>query len=249
MENEANMENKKYDESRIYYVYKHVRLDNNTCFYIGKGKGSRIYVPKRNNFHDNICKKYGYKAVIFKDKLTEYEAFKLERDMINCYVFKMGYGIYIKGYMNKKNNKFLTNMTWGGEGSSGLIPWNKGKKGIFHNSEEQNKNISKATKGKNNPMYGKHHSKEAKRKMSESKKGKKHHMHDKGKKIICITTGKIFDTQTEAENYYNVGNISKCCRRIRKSAGKLPNGTPLQWKYLKDYDNEFNGILINPITE
>ena len=115
-ENNEN-ENK---ENRDFYVYKHVRLDNNTCFYIGKGKRNRKDILTRNDFHDNICNKYGYKVVTIKNKLTEDEAFKLERDMINCYVFKMGYGIYIKGYMNKENNKFLTNMTWRGEGCSGV---------------------------------------------------------------------------------------------------------------------------------
>ena len=67
MENEANNKNKKYDESRVYYVYKHVRLDNNTCFYIGKGKEGRLNVPKRNDFHDNICNRHGYKVEIIKN--------------------------------------------------------------------------------------------------------------------------------------------------------------------------------------
>ena len=53
-------------------------------------------------------------------------------------------------------------------------------------------------------MYGKHHSEESRHKMSKSQKGKKHHMHDKGKKVICITTGKIFNKQSEASNYYNI---------------------------------------------
>ena len=256
MENEANMENKKYDESRIYYVYKHVRLDNNTCFYIGKGKEGRLNVPKRNTIHDNICKKHGYKAVIFKDKLNEEEAFKLEKDLINCYVSKLGYEIYIKGYyVNTENNKFLTNMTFGGEGASGM-----------HHSEEAKMKIGEASKGrlagKNNPMYGKHHSEETKMKMSESKKGhvawnkgkklseeyKKKVSEAKSKKVICITTGKIFNSQTEAGNYYKCSHIHDCCKGKIKSAGKL-NGTKLQWKYVKDYNNDFKGILINPIID
>ena len=284
MENEANNKNKKYDESRVYYVYKHVRLDNNTCFYIGKGKNGRKDYPNRNPTHDSICKKHGYKVVTIKKGLNEKEAFKLEADLINCYVFKMGYGICIKGHMNN-NNKFLTNMTWGGEGTSGMHHSDETKKNMSeskkgknnpmygkkfseehkqklsesnkgkhsgknnpfygkHHSEEHNKKISEACKGKNNPFYGKHHSEEHKKKMIEACKCKL------SKKVICVTTGEIFYSQKDASNHYNVsqGNISLCCKEKLKSAGKL-NGTPLKWKYVKDYNNDCKGILINPVTD
>ena len=159
-ENNENENNKK----REFYVYKHIRLDNNTCFYIGKGKGNRKDYPKRNADHDSICNRHGYKVVTIKKGLNEAEAFKLEADMINCYVSKMGYGICIKGYMNKenkKNKKFLTNCTWGGEGTSGA-----------HHTEETKEKISEKLKGENNPMYGKQLSEEHKQKLSESHKGK-----------------------------------------------------------------------------
>ena len=93
---------------------------------------------------------------------------------------------------------------------------------------------SRCFKGKIPWNKGKHHSDEVKLKMS--------------KKVICVTTGRIFNSQTYASNYYNVAqcSISKCCIGICKSAGKLPNGTKLQWKFLEDYDNAFKGILINP---
>ena len=231
MENNENRENKKYDESRIYYVYKHVRLDNNTCFYIGKGKEGRLNVPNRNTIHDNICKKHGYKAVIFKDKLNEEEAFKLEKDLINCYVSKLGYGIYIKGYyVNTENNKFLTNMTWGGEGTSGIKLSEQTKRNMSEsqkgrkNSEEHNKNISKATKGEKNPMWGK--------------------PSPRRRSVICITTGETFDCVKDAGDYYNVAHssVSHCCRGAYKSAGKLKDGTPLQWKYLENDDNDLKVV-------
>ena len=310
MENEANMENKKYDESRIYYVYKHIRLDNNTCFYIGKGKDGRKDVPNRNLTHDSICDRHGYKVVIFKDKLNEAEAFKLEEDLIRCYVFKMGYGICIKGYMNN-NNKFLTNRTFGGEGASGYkhseeskrknSESHKGKK----QSEETKEKISEKMKGKNagekngmfgkkgkdSPIYGEKNGMFGKnpfenkteeemetivRKISEKNKGKNAYANKteeemeeirrkksnsmKGKnageksamwgkpahnrrKVICITTGKIFNSVTEASNYYNVARntISFCCKKKLKSAGKL-NGIKLQWKYSEDDDNDLKVV-------
>lgn len=62
--------------------------------------------------------------------------------------------------------------------------------------------------------------------------------------IICVTTGRIFYTIKEGAEYYNCyhGEISYCCRgyRIKNgkkikilSAGKLPDGTPLVWRYLE----------------
>lgn len=107
-------------EDRNYYIYAHYRLDNFTPFYIGKGKGDRAYVPKRNEHHDRIADKYGYVVVIIKYGLTEEEAFELERDIIEDLVFNEGYGIDIKDFeYNSKKDSYLTNATWGGEGVSG----------------------------------------------------------------------------------------------------------------------------------
>ena len=292
-----NVNNNK-EESREFYVYKHIRKDNNTCFYVGKGKGRRIYKPKRNKHYNRIRKKYGCYVIKIKENLTEKEAFALEREIIEDYVFVFGYGINIKGYYKGYNeNEHLTNCTWGGEGSSGykfseeskrksseshkgkkqseeikqkISEKNKGKsrnKGKKH-SNEHNKKISEAVsgekngmfgkKGKDSPVYGekngmfgKNHSEEAKRKMSESRKGKKHsEEHNRkigeanSKKVICVTTGETFDSQTEAAIHYNVArsNISKCCNEKIKSAGKLQDGTPLEWKYLEDYNNESKAV-------
>ena len=52
--------------------------------------------------------------------------------------------------------------------------------------------------------------------------------------IICLTTGKIFPSQSAASRYYNVPqpNISRCLRGLRKSAGKHPDtNEPLLWDY------------------
>ena len=53
-------------------------------------------------------------------------------------------------------------------------------------------------------------------------------------KIRCITTGEIFNSATEAGKKYNTrSHISSCCAGKRKYAGKLEDGTKLQWEYLK----------------
>lgn len=95
-------------EKNEFYVYEHIRKDNNTCFYVGKGHGNRIQKNKRNEFHDRIANKYGMYTKIVKDSLTEEEAYALEKETIKNYVFNLGYGICIDGYRNFDGN-FLTN--------------------------------------------------------------------------------------------------------------------------------------------
>lgn len=58
------------------------------------------------------------------------------------------------------------------------------------------------------------------------------------RKVICITTGVIFNSLTMASNEYNIKNvISICnaCKGKKKSAGKLPDGTRLKWMYYEDF--------------
>lgn len=54
-------------------------------------------------------------------------------------------------------------------------------------------------------------------------------------KIRCITTGEVFNSMEEARKKYNTGkHISSCCTGKRKYAGKLEDGTKLQWEYYKE---------------
>ena len=266
---ESDPENKKYDESRIYYVYEHIRLDKMEPFYIGKGKGERAYELYRNDHHDAITDEYGHAVVIIADNLTEEEAYWLERDTIEDYVFNLGNGIDIKGHDDYDHAlPHLTNRNWGGIGvtsgvqqseetrrkrSESMKGKNKGKK----LSDEARKNMSEAHKGKKkseetkrkmgesrkgekNGMYGKHHSKEAIEKMSEAKKGKPA---PRRRSVICITTGKKFNSLKDASDYYDVATsgISFCCKGKYKHAGEL-NGVRLQWKYLEDDDNDLKAV-------
>lgn len=56
-------------------------------------------------------------------------------------------------------------------------------------------------------------------------------------KVLCVTTGKIFPSLSEAARYYNTAqsNISKCLKGERKSSGKDPEtGEKLIWKRITD---------------
>lgn len=121
------------------------------------------------------------------------------------------------------------------------------------------KNMSEAKKGKydgeNNPMYGKTHTKESRAKMSESQKGntpwnkgkkcpqisgenngfygKKHSeetLNKFRKKVICIETGKIFNSVNEASEYINV-NPSTLCSCLK---GKQKTSGGFHWEYYEE---------------
>jgi group I intron endonuclease len=160
----------------IYYTYAYLREDR-TPYYIGKGKGNRIY-DKRKRIKPPKDKS---RIIYLKKNLTEEQAFKHEIYMIDVFGrIDLGTGI-------------LHNRTDGGEGASGCIPseetrrkMSDAKKGKLlseehklkmreahkNPSEEFRKKISYVTKGENNPMYGKKHSEETKQKISKMRKGK-----------------------------------------------------------------------------
>lgn len=54
-------------------------------------------------------------------------------------------------------------------------------------------------------------------------------------KVICITTGKIFECIKDAQEYYKCNNVSGVCRGKNRYAGKLPDGTKLEWMYYDKY--------------
>lgn len=120
-----------------------------------------------------------------------------------------------------------------------------------HHTEETKKKISESRKGKysgqNSPMYGKHHTEETKDKIRNANKGRKlteeqklkisksnkGSKHPNCRKIICITTGEVFNFIKEAAEKYNIDNsgITKCCKGKLKYFGSSSEYGKLQWAY------------------
>lgn len=69
-----------------FYVYRHIRLDSNTPFYVGKGMGSRAFNFKgRNRYWTSIFNKTSIKVEILAYFESESDAYKYEEKLINLY--------------------------------------------------------------------------------------------------------------------------------------------------------------------
>lgn len=83
-------------------------------------------------------------------------------------------------------------------------------------------------------------SQDTKEKISKSMTGKKHHNYGKGKKIMCVNTGEIFDNASRAAEWC-IGGDRNHIRQIAnhssrlKTNGKHPvTGEPLKWKFVNE---------------
>ena len=142
---------------RKYYVYVWYRKDDKKPFYVGKGFGNRLnFLQGRNKYFMNVLKKHGGYPLKIVENLTEKEALEKEIELIKEY----------------RELYPLTNITNGGDGTSGL-----------KHSLETRKNISELAKIQwSNPEMRKilsesrkktHGNPEFRRKVSERCKGKK----------------------------------------------------------------------------
>lgn len=73
------------DDNR-FYVYRHIRLDTNTPFYVGKGTKNRATIKNgRNSRWKNITNKVPYRVEIVLNNLSENDAYKKEIEFISLY--------------------------------------------------------------------------------------------------------------------------------------------------------------------
>lgn len=133
-------------KSKVWYVYRHIRLDKNEPFYIGIGSQSnfaRAYdTHSRNPIWRSIVKKTQYDVEILLNDLSYETVLEKEREFITLY-----------GRIDEKTG-ILANMTAGGDGTCEII-----------RSEETRRRMS-------NSRLGKKASPETKLKMSKSHTGK-----------------------------------------------------------------------------
>lgn len=204
----------------IYYVYilRDPRKENEP-FYVGKGKDKRAEShmnkdDEHNLFKTNVINKIrgnGLEPLIeyYKENLEESEAFLLEINLIKKYGRRdLGTGI-------------LTNLTDGGEGSSGyrrtkedLEKWLSTREitGYKH-SDEIIEKISESNRGKKR-------SAETKRKLSESHLGKIQTEESNQKRSIALKGRKISDEQRR--------NLSKS--RMGKNNPMFGKESPMKGK-------------------
>lgn len=125
--------------TNIYYVYLHIRNDNNEVFYVGKGKNHRAKSRVgRSEWWKRIVDKYGYTIEYIEKDLSEDDALDLEVELIKFYR-ECGYS--------------LCNLTDGGDGTSGLRHTDATKEKIRQaatgrkQSEETRRKVNAAQKG------------------------------------------------------------------------------------------------------
>lgn len=151
-----------------FYVYFYIRKDY-TPYYVGKGSKIRAWVKHSGGI---IIPKDRSKIIIVEDNLTELQSFILER-------------YYIKWFGRKDNNTgILRNLTDGGEGNTGNIPWMKGKTHSTDTKQKMSNKLKgrklpqsqiekmKLLTGDRNPFFNKKHSPETIQLIKEKCKGR-----------------------------------------------------------------------------
>ena len=216
----------------IYGVIYLIRNEVNGKIYIGQTTKS-FDERYRNDIAKNTANEHLKRSIkkhgidnFYIDKQFDVAYSKEELDKLE--------DMYIKMYETTNSNKGYNKKFGGSHGK-----W----------TDETRKKISEAQKGKkysretrnklSEMKKGKKLSKEHRKKLSEARKGKyEGDKHPQARKVICITTDKVFDTVKEGGDFYNCKgqHISSNCKGKRKTCGKHPiTNESLRWMYYSDY--------------
>lgn len=177
-----------------FYIYRHIRLDTNTPFHVGKGFGRRAYQKTCRNLYWHNIAKNGYEIEIILENLTEDEAFAKEKEFIKLYK-SLGY--------------CETNFTDGGEGTSG-----------HKHTEEIKCHWSKIRKGRPSLKKGIPISEEQKLKISNTLKGHKQSEETINKRIKSITGIKKKPMSEQGRNNIKQAIVGKRQGKLNGMFGK-----------------------------
>lgn len=186
-------------------VYLHRRTTDNSVFYVGMGSLKRAYNKQRSKWWWNIVNKNGYTVEIYKDELTQEEAFEIEIELIEKF-----------GRIDTKTG-ILINRTKGGIAFNELSIQSKSTKSkslrLVKRTDEWKNKISIANKGKSK-------SKEHRENMSKAKIGTKKPEHVKEKmrlsnksKIISAVPIFCYDYNT-TDFFLEFKSISDASREL-----------------------------------
>ena len=213
-----------------YYTYAYLREDR-TPYYIGKGKGKRIYSKQKRI----KAPKDKSRIIFLKKNLTEAEAFKHE--------------IYMIAILGRKDlgTGILRNLTNGGEGASGHVKSEETKKKrSVAMSGEKNPQFGRI--GENSPNYGIRHAEAQNKAQSEKMSGEKNPnygrtgaLHPQSKAIIAIKpdgTELHFGGVNEAARELGINNGNLCT--YLKPGNVLTRGPRKGWQFLFKNSENFN---------
>lgn len=196
------------------------------------------YIENNPQYVENLKKKMLGRKLTEKTKKKISEAHKGNKNY--------WYGKHLPIEMRMKMSETHKGKKMSDEAIKKMSEAQKGKK----LSDEHKRKISESHKGEKHWNYGKIASKETRKKQSESHKGKipwnkgkkmpniQGNKHFASKKVICLSTKKVFNCLSEAAKFYGIkssSNIGACCRGERNYCRKLSDGTPLKWMYYEDY--------------
>lgn len=156
-----------------YYVYKIYSSDfTDNSIYIGVTKNykQRCYKHsvdrKRKKYSDKPLYIWINQIIDEQERNVIFEV--IEKELSEEDAFNMEI-VYIKKYKDLNYN--VLNISEGGKGKTGCIPWNKGKSG--HLTTKQLFSLSRSHTGQISPMLGKQHSIETKKLISIKNKERK----------------------------------------------------------------------------
>lgn len=213
-----------------YYVYRHIRLDNNLPFYIGKGINKRAYIKtNRNKYWYNIVKSVGYRVEVVMKDLSEAQALRCEKKLIKLY---------------KSYNLNLSNITEGGEATyrrtARLSQEHKDKIGRANLGRKHSKAFKEGCRKRNSGKKlsqehkdkiglalknrpGRKWSEEEKIKFSKKKKGREG---SRKKEVVDTITGSTYSSARIAAQILNINHSTL----IGWLSGHRKNKTNLKYK-------------------